>query len=114
MKDSRFLSCAGACVRRGRKRAQEAQAPGRSRGGFSTKIHLKTDKEGHPIGFHLTGGEVSDGKNFETLLDIGLGFPVSLIKPVFGLGELIRNSDDPFWPKPLVFAVAIILPAARG
>jgi transposase len=32
---------------------------------------LKSDKKGHPIGFHLTGGEASDSRNFETLLDIG-------------------------------------------
>src|SRR5665811_906288 len=47
------------------------QALGRSRGGFSTKIHLKTDFGGLPIAFHLTGGEASDSRNFETLLDIG-------------------------------------------
>ncbi len=35
---------------------------GRSRGGFSTKIHLKTDLDGYPIGFHLTGGEYPDLK----------------------------------------------------
>ena len=33
---------------------------------------MKTDKKGHPIGFCLTGGEASDSRNFETLLDIGL------------------------------------------
>jgi transposase len=32
---------------------------------------LKTDFGGLPIAFHLTGGEASDGRNFETLLDIG-------------------------------------------
>ena len=32
---------------------------------------MKTDKEGHPIGFHLTGGEASDSRNFGTLLDAG-------------------------------------------
>ena len=32
---------------------------------------MKTDKKGHPIGFYLTGGEASDSRNFETLLDIG-------------------------------------------
>ena len=47
------------------------QALGRSRGGFSTKIHLKTDFGGLPIAFHLTGGEASDSRNLETLLDIG-------------------------------------------
>jgi len=55
----------------GRKRGQHDQALGRSRGGFSTKIHLKTDFGGLPIAFHLTGGEASDSRNFETLLDIG-------------------------------------------
>ena len=53
------------------KRGQQHQAFGRSRGGFSTKIHLKTDLEGHPLYFHLTGGEVSDSTEFETSLDIG-------------------------------------------
>jgi transposase len=55
----------------GCKRGQSNQALGRSRGGFSTKIHLKTDFDGLPIAFHLTGGEASDSRNFETLLDIG-------------------------------------------
>jgi len=50
---------------------QETRALGGSPGGFSTKIHLNTDHDGHPIAFHLTGGEASDRRNFETLLDIG-------------------------------------------
>ena len=32
-------------------------------------IHLKTDLDGIPIAFVLTGGERSDGKEFATLLD---------------------------------------------
>jgi Transposase DDE domain len=32
---------------------------------------LKTDFGGLPLAFHLTGGEASDSRNFETLLDIG-------------------------------------------
>src|SRR5581483_3459883 len=44
---------------------------GRSRCGFSTKIHLKTDLDGQPIDFHLTGGEVNDTTQFETSLDLG-------------------------------------------
>ena len=59
------------CLGSGRKRGQHDQALGRSRGGFSTKIYLKTDFGGLPIAFHLTGGEASDSRNFETLLDIG-------------------------------------------
>jgi transposase len=56
---------------RRRKRGQQNQALGRSRGGFSTKIHLKTDLDGNPLDFHLTGGEASDSTQFETSLDIG-------------------------------------------
>ena len=32
---------------------------------------MKTDFDGLPIAFHLTGGEASDSRNFDTLLDIG-------------------------------------------
>jgi len=67
----RFHRGARPCLGSGRKRGQHDQALGRSRGGFSTKIHLKTDFGGLPIAFHLTGGEASDSRNFETLLDIG-------------------------------------------
>jgi transposase len=54
-----------------RKRGHDDQALGRSRGGFSTKIHLKVDLDGLPLAFHLTGGEASDSRNFEILLDLG-------------------------------------------
>ena len=69
--DVRFHRGACPCLGSGRKRGQHDQALGRSRGGFSTKIYLKTDFGGLPIAFHLTGGEASDSRNFETLLDIG-------------------------------------------
>ena len=55
----------------GAKGGQEEQALGRSRGGFTTKIHAKSDASGDIIAFALTGGEASDGGHFETLLDIG-------------------------------------------
>ena len=51
--------------------ATDGQALGRSRGGFTTKIHAKSDASGDIIAFDLTGGEASDGRHFETLLDIG-------------------------------------------
>jgi transposase len=69
--DVRFHRRARPCLRGRRKRGQEDQALGRSRGGFSTKIHLKVDLDGLPLAFHLTGGEASDCRNFEVLLDIG-------------------------------------------
>src|SRR4051812_44503360 len=53
------------------KRGQQDQALGRSRGGFSTKIHLKVDLGGLPLAFHLTEGQASDSPQFEILLDLG-------------------------------------------
>jgi transposase len=32
---------------------------------------LKTDFDGNPLAFHLTGGEANDSPQFETLLDLG-------------------------------------------
>ncbi|PBN41273.1 IS5 family transposase [Sphingobium sp. D43FB] len=72
--DHRKAALTGAirpCVGSGRKRGQSGQALGRSRGGFTTKIHAKADGCGDLIAFDLTGGEASDCTHFETLLDIG-------------------------------------------
>src|SRR4030081_1889534 len=69
--DGRFDDRARPCLGGRRKRGQDGQALGRSRGGFSSKIHLKFDFDGLPLAFHLTGGEASDSRNFEILLDIG-------------------------------------------
>jgi len=60
-----------ACVGSRLKRGQNGQALGRSRGGFSTKIHLKTDFGGLPIAFDLTPGQASDSRHFSILLDLG-------------------------------------------
>ncbi len=43
-----------------RKRGTQNQALGRSRGGFSTKIHARTNAEGLPIALLLTPGEAHD------------------------------------------------------
>jgi len=42
---------------------------GRSRGGFSTKVHVRCDRTGRPLCFHLTGGEAADYKALPLLLD---------------------------------------------
>src|SRR5829696_10079548 len=53
------------------QRGQPGQALGRSRGGFSTKIHLKADLDGRPLAFHPTEGQASDSPQFAILLDLG-------------------------------------------
>ncbi len=47
-------------MRRRREKKHGAQSLGRSRGGFSTKIHLATDALGNALRFILTGGERND------------------------------------------------------
>ena len=48
---------------------QEAQALGRSRGGFSTKIHLAVDALGNPLRFILTAGQRHDSPQASALIE---------------------------------------------
>ena len=48
----------------GARGARRASALGRLRGGFTTKIHAKSDASGDIIAFDLTGGEAFDGCHF--------------------------------------------------
>jgi transposase len=59
----------GASLRsRLKKGTQDQEALGRSRGGFTTKIHARCDGKGRPLGFTLTPGQAHDIKGFATLL----------------------------------------------
>jgi transposase len=64
-------------LRRGRaKKNNPANEPadhalGRSQGGFSTKIHVKADGEGHVIGFTLTPGQTHEATQFQPLMEAG-------------------------------------------
>ena len=50
------------------KGGHAAQALGRSRGGFSTKIHVSVDALGNPLRFILTGGQQHDITQAEELI----------------------------------------------
>lgn len=71
------------------QRGRAGQALGRSRGGFGTKIHLKTDHDGLPIAFELIGGEAADGPMFEALIDAGPDEPARAV-----IGYKGYDSDD--------------------
>ena len=62
-----------------RKRGTREQAFGRSRGGFSCKVHCLCDSRGRPLAFHLTGGEVHDSKGYPFLIDLAPAAPKALI-----------------------------------
>ena len=60
------------CYRWRKKRDPEEPADhalGRSRGGFSTKIHILCDSHGHPLHFHLTAGQAHESTALEALLE---------------------------------------------
>jgi transposase len=54
-----------------KKRTPEAEALGRSQGGFSTKIHLRSDGKGKPVTFLLTPGQQHELTVAEQLLEQG-------------------------------------------
>jgi len=56
---------------RWRKRGICDEALGRSRGGFTTKIHIRAEGLGKPVTFSLTGGQVHDSQQFATLMGTG-------------------------------------------
>ncbi len=59
---------APACGRGGKKGGAD-QALGRSRGGFSTKIHIVVDALGNPVEFILTAGQEADVTQAEPLIE---------------------------------------------
>ena len=58
--DDRFHACESASFGSGRKRGEQKQAVGRSRGGRNTKIHALADAKGRLIAILLTAGEAHD------------------------------------------------------
>src|SRR5258708_6339955 len=85
----RFHHREGAPACRRRKRGnQNQQALGRSRGGFSTKIHLRTNAKGDPLTFDVTGGEAHEVKGYDALMELYDNDPDRL------LGDKGYDSDN--------------------
>jgi transposase len=49
----------------------EAEALGRSKGGFSTKIHVRAEGGGKPVNFIVTPGQRHETQAFERLMEQG-------------------------------------------
>jgi transposase len=58
--DDRLHACQGTPLRLGRKKREQNQAIGRSRGGRNTKIHAIADAKGRLLSILLTGGQAHD------------------------------------------------------
>ena len=67
------------CLGSGRKRGIHRRALGRSRGGFTSKVHCLSDARGRPIAFHLTPGEAADCKAYDDLIDLPEQKPKALL-----------------------------------
>ncbi len=65
--------------RRGQKRGSHLNALGRSRVGFSTKIHVLTEANGLPLAIHLTPGQAADISAAPDLIALGQTRPRSPI-----------------------------------
>lgn len=63
----------------GAKGGTQKEAFGRSRGGFTSKIHCLCDAAGRPLQFWLTGGEAADCKAYEALMELADRAPKTLI-----------------------------------
>lgn len=67
---------AHACAAGYGKNSQENEALGRSKGGFTTKIHALVDALGNPLKFILTPGQRSDITQAEELIE---GLPLEMV-----------------------------------
>jgi len=63
----------------GRKRGTHRRALGRSRGGFTSKLHCLADALGRPLAFHLTVGEAADCKAYDALIGLPERAPDALL-----------------------------------
>ena len=69
----------GPRLSRRRKRGTREQAFGRSRGGFTSKVHCLGDARGRTLAFHLTGGEAADCTAYDALIGLPETPPEAMI-----------------------------------
>ncbi|MGH8527870.1 MAG: IS5 family transposase [Gammaproteobacteria bacterium] len=67
------------------------RALGRSRGGFTSKIHCLGDARGRPVAFELTPGEAADCKSYDTLIDLPEQTPDALLADKAYDSDAIRD-----------------------
>ncbi|WP_415554233.1 IS5 family transposase [Gluconobacter oxydans] len=63
----------------GTQKGAHSEAFGRSRGGFTSKIHARCDNQGHPLSFVLTGGQVSDYEATDALMKLPVPHPTAML-----------------------------------
>ncbi|WP_373319074.1 transposase, partial [Gluconobacter kondonii] len=80
---------------------------GRSRGGFTRKIYARCDNQGRPLGFALTGGQVSDYKATDALMKLSVPTPKAMLAD--------RGYDsDSFRLDLLLRGILPVIPSRKG
>ena len=79
------------CLGSRRKRGIHRRALGRSRGGFTSKIHCLGDARGRPVAFELTPGEAADCKSYDTLINLPEQTPDALLADKAYDSDAIRD-----------------------
>src|SRR3979411_1560176 len=92
--DDRFHAHQGTPLGFGRKRGEQKQAIGRSRGGRNTKIHAITDAKGRLLSFVLTGGEAHDCPIGAELIEESKPAEVLLADKGYDSAELRQQLKD--------------------
>jgi|SaaInl8_200m_RNA_FD_contig_71_803291_length_920_multi_2_in_0_out_0_2 transposase len=69
---------------------RQDQALGRSKGGFTTKIHVMVDALGNPMDFILTGGQAADVTQAYTLIE-GVKANYALMDKAYDADKLIEQ-----------------------
>ncbi len=72
---------------------EQNQALGRSRGGFSTKVHVLVDALGNPLDFILTGGQVADVTQAKALLE-GRKAGNAIMDKAYDADEILNQIDS--------------------
>ena len=74
------------------QRGTRKEGFGRSRGGFTSKVHTRADGQGRPLGFILTGGEASDYQAVDALVAIPVANPKRMLVDKGYDGDDIRSN----------------------
>ena len=74
------------------KRGGRANALGRSRGGFTSKIYARGNNSGLPLGFVLTGSDASDYTAADALMAIPVARPKALLADKGYNGDRFRKN----------------------
>jgi transposase len=85
-----------------RKRGTQKQGLGRSRGGFTSKIHARTNGEGLPLGFIITPGEAHDATAYDALMHLDERRPKALLADRGYDSDIIREDAWFYGTEPVI------------